>query len=84
MMEWTKTRRRQPGMTQRIERLVFQHEEWPGDGVKTEGVAFLLDEPRRLAPDLDHEGLRHGFLLQLAYPKFNMGMRRKSDKERRC
>lgn len=52
--------------------------------METEGVAFLLNETRRLAPNLNHEGLRHGSLLQLAFPKVNMGMRRKSDKERRC
>jgi hypothetical protein len=52
--------RRQPGMAARGELCAIEREEGPGQCMEAEGVAFLDDDTRGLAPDFDDEGFGHG------------------------
>ena len=53
-------------MARRGELHAVQLEERAGDRVEAEGIAFLEDDARGLAPDLDDEGFGHGILPGLA------------------
>jgi hypothetical protein len=50
------TRRRQPGEAGLGELRAVQLEERRGNGVETEGIAFLQNNAGKLTPDLDDEG----------------------------
>jgi hypothetical protein len=54
--------RRQPGMATRGELCAIEREERTGYCIEAEGVAFLDDDTRGLAPDFDDEGFGHGWI----------------------
>ncbi len=54
--ERAELRRRQPGMAARGELGTIEREERTGYCIEAEGVAFLDDDTRGLAPDFDDEG----------------------------
>jgi hypothetical protein len=50
------SRRRQPGKTGLGELRAVELEERRGNGVEAEGIPFLQNDARKLAPDFDDEG----------------------------
>ncbi|HMJ98304.1 MAG TPA: hypothetical protein VK552_03250 [Reyranella sp.] len=61
-IERPELRRRQPGMAARGELCAIEREVRTGDCIEAEGVAFLDDDARGLAPDFDDEGFGHGWI----------------------
>jgi hypothetical protein len=61
-IERAELRRRQPGMAARGELCTIEREERTGYCIEAEGVAFLDDDTRGLAPDFDNEGFGHGWI----------------------
>ena len=53
-------------MAGRRELCAIQFEERTSECMEAEGIAFLEDDARRFAPDLDNEGFGHGVLPGLA------------------
>jgi hypothetical protein len=61
-IECAELRCRQPGMAARRELCTIEREERTGYCMEAEGVAFLDDDTRGLAPDFNDEGFGHGWI----------------------
>jgi hypothetical protein len=61
-IECAELRRRQPGVAARGELCTIEREEGPGNCMEAEGIAFLDDDTRGLAPHFDDKGFGHGWI----------------------